>query len=124
MTSFGLTVAGLAAAQDLLSNIKTKFEGGTVYVVGPEVEYAVYQEFGTADIEARPFARPAAERVQSSMASRVDEFLDEDVAEAGEEAVVRAAALAVESEMKEIIISKEIIDTGTLLNSVGIERVQ
>jgi hypothetical protein len=82
-----------------------------------------YHELGTSKMKARPFARPAAERVQANLESAIDQFLDVPLVDADEDAVARAAALAVQREMQRIITRKDIIDTGTLRASVSIEKV-
>jgi len=74
-------------------------------------------------MKARPFAKPAAERVQANLEGAIDQFLDVPLVDADENAVARAAALAVQREMQRIITRKDIIDTGTMRSSVSVERV-
>jgi len=120
---WGVSVSGLAPLINFLRSVQFEFSGDVTYVVGPTVEYAVYHELGTSKMKARPFARPAAQRVQSNPA-RAEEFLDAgSVLEAGEEELVKATALAVEQEMIRIITQKGLVDSGTMRASVGIERV-
>lgn len=116
-------MSGLASTVALLESLKFDVKEGTVYLVGPTVHYGVYVDRGTSKMEARPFARPAAERVQTNLESNVAQFLDGDILESSEEAVIRAAALAVQREMQLIITQKGAVDTGTLRASVTIERV-
>lgn len=121
--SFDISLTGLAAAIDILRSLSIEFDDGAIYVVGPTVHYAVYHELGTVHMDARPFARPAAERVQANLESKVGEFLEGDLLGADEEAIAKATALAVEAEMKRIITQKGIVDTGAMRASVSIERV-
>lgn len=123
MNSFGMRVVGLSALEDLLGSLKMKFTNDAVYIVGPSVEYAVYHELGTSRMEARPFARPAAEQVQNNLGNEIQRFLDSGIADSNEDDIVRAAALAVERRMKLIVRRKEIWDTGNLHASIGIEKV-
>lgn len=120
--SWGARLVGLDAAFDLFDSVRVRYEGDTVYVVGPTVEYAVYQDRGTSSIEARPFVKPAAERVQNNHAAKAGRFLDGD--EPTEESVVRATALAVEREMKTIVREKDIWDIGALHASITTAKVR
>lgn len=120
---WGADLIGYRATVTALEALKFEFGDGAIFVVGPTVNYAVYHELGTAKMEARPFARPAAERVQANLSSKVEEYLEEPVTTASEEAIVRSAALALESEMKRIVKDKDIWDTGTLHGSISVEKV-
>jgi hypothetical protein len=117
-----MTLMGLDDALAVFEALQFQFDGDAVYVVGPTVEYAVYHELGTSKMEARPFAAPAAERVEANLEAHIGRFLDTPTPD--ERAVVHAAALAVEREMKRIVEEKDIWDTGTLHGSIGVERVQ
>lgn len=121
--SWGASVAGIGSTVRLLEALRFDFDDGAIYVVGPTVHYAVYHELGTSKMDARPFARPAAERVQANLDSAAGQFLDGDVVEASEDALVRSVALAVEAEMKRIVEAKGIWDTGALHGSISAERV-
>jgi hypothetical protein len=120
---FGIDVVGIGAVLDMLESLKFEFGDGVVYIVGPTVEYAIYHEMGTSKMKARPFARPAAERVQANLDTKIGGFLDGGLGSAGEEEILQATALAVEAEMKRIITQKGLIDTGTMRASVRIEKV-
>ena len=117
MADLGLTVSGVNEVLDVFQSLETRFNGDTVYLVGPTVEYAVHVELGTSKMEARPFVRPAAERVQSDF-GLVSQFIDGDVLEVGEAGLVEATALAVEAEITRIITQKNLIDTGAMRASV------
>jgi hypothetical protein len=124
MSGWGTSITGLATAIDVFESIKFQWSGGSVFVVGPTVSYAVHNELGTSKMEARPFMRPAAERVQSDP----ERFASEIAASQGidistEEGFVRALALAVQNEAKRIANQKDVRDTGDLIASISIEKV-
>jgi hypothetical protein len=116
-----MSIAGVVDAIDVLQQLKIEYSSNATYIVGPTVEYAVHHELGTSKMEARPFAQPAAERVRQDLEGKARPFLDGG---GGEEAIVRAVALAVEAEMKRIVTQKGIIDTGNLRASIGVEKVE
>lgn len=120
---WGMRLAGVDTTVALLNRLRMEFDDGAIYVAGPTVEYAVYQELGTSDIEARPFMRPAAERVQANLSTYVDRMIDVPLVEASEDQLVRGAALAVQAEGKRIADAKDIRDTGALIASISIEKV-
>jgi hypothetical protein len=121
MASFDIDITGLDAALGLFRDIEMQFDGDTVYVVGPTVEYAVHVERGTSNRPARPFVRPAAERVQQDPGLAAA-FLDTGVIDGGEDEVVKATALAVQREIQRIITRKDLIDTGTMRASITINE--
>jgi HK97 gp10 family phage protein len=55
----------------LRRSITTQFPTDLSAVVGPSVDYGIYQEFGTRFMGARPFMRPAAEAVLPGFAAKV-----------------------------------------------------
>lgn len=128
-SSFGsggwsIGLIGFDALRGLLDRIQMSFDGGTVYVVGPTVEYAIYQELGTSSQDARPFMRPALGRVQSNPAGEIRRVASsQGIRLDGEEPIVRAAALAVEDHAKRIADAKGIRDTGALINSIEARQV-
>lgn len=124
MSGWGATLVGLGDALNVLEAVQTRFDGDTVYLAGPTVEYALEQEMGTSEQQARPFVRPAAERVQASpleYASKIAAAQGIDISD--EAGLVRALALAVQNEAKRIADAKDIRDTGQLIASITIHRV-
>jgi len=117
---WGITTSGVARTIGALSTLDIGVNDDAVYVVGPTVEYAIYIDQGTSRMEARPFARPAAERVQA----KLGELIGDDALSAGGEDLAKQAALAVEREMKRIITEKDAVDTGAMRASVTVERIQ
>jgi len=124
MSGWGAQITGLGSTLNVLDSLAVDFGDDAVYVVGPTVEYAIYVDQGTSKMEARPYAKPAAERVQANLSSSVGQYLDRSVLESGEDSVVRAAALAVQAEMQRIITDKGAVDTGTLRASVTVSKVR
>lgn len=123
--TWGVTLSGFGTALAALETLRFSFDDGAIYVAGPTVEYAVYQDRGTSDIEARPFVRPAAERVEANLGQQLSQLSQaQGLSLTDEDDMVRAAALAVQNEMKRIADRKDIRDTGALINSISIEKVQ
>lgn len=123
MAGWGASITGLAGAVDVLQQLQISIDDDTVYVAGPTVEYAVYVDQGTSKMEARPFVQPAAERVQANLVQYVNQYMHGFENDGGE-AAIRAAALAVEAEMKRIITQKGAVDTGTMRGSVTTAKIQ
>jgi len=55
-----------AKVQANIDALKERFEGETIYVVGTNVEYGVYLEFGTRDMPPYPFFRPAVREFKAN----------------------------------------------------------
>jgi hypothetical protein len=119
-----VSLAGFDAATDMFDQITTDFDGDATYIAGPTVDYAIHHEYGTSKMEARPFARPAAERVQTNTATEVRRISSsQGIPLSNEENIIRCAALAVQDRMKRIADQKDIRDTGNLIASIRIEKV-
>lgn len=124
MSGWGASVSGLASTIDLLEAVKVQWDDGTVYVAGPTVNYAVHNEYGTSKMEARPFIRPAAERVQADAKRYATQMASSSGIDIStEEGFVHALALAVQNEAKRIADAKDVRDTGDLIASITIEKV-
>lgn len=122
--SWGASLTGLGGTLSVLDSLRMRFDGDTVYVVGPTVEYSVFVDRGTSRMESRPFVKPAAERVQGNLEGNVGDLLQGSVMDAGEDELVRATAIAVQREMQRIITQKGAVDTGTLRASVTVSKVK
>lgn len=116
--SWGASVSGVDTVLDALEAIRITFEDD-IYVAGPTVEYAIFQERGTADIEARPFMRPAAERVQANPQAMLEKYGRETPSAGPAETL----AIAVQNEAKRIADQKNVRDTGALIASITYEEV-
>jgi len=113
MADFETQVAGFQAA---LARLDQRVESvadmsDDRWLVGTGVEYAVYLEFGTSDMDPKPFVRPALR----SIADDVPDIAD--AADSADEIVARVA-FALEREIKKVITAKGLIDTGTLRASI------
>ncbi len=111
---------GFEDAFTTLDEYEDDFEDGGTWVVGTAVEYAIYLEFGTSKMDAKPFFRPVLVEVR---AQGVEDFIEDntrktisDIGSADE--LVRSLAFAIERRVKEVITRKGLIDTGTLEASV------
>lgn len=110
---WGVNLMGYANVLETLQNLKLKFDGDTVYVVSSGAEYSVYVEYGTRNMQAQPFLRPAVKHVQNNMASIV-EGAD------SEAQVVKKIAFAIERKASELAP----VDTGNLKANVESRRIR
>jgi len=148
MNGWGIEVEGLDDAADAIDDVQQRWEGDTLYVAGPTVEYAVWIERGRGPVVAdkgealrfenedgevifrksvgpvkpKPFMRPAVEKVQTAPHEHARAILSRPIT--SEEDLVRGVALAVQNEAKKIASAKDIRDTGALIASISIEQVQ
>lgn len=112
----GMELLGAAEAIQDFRRVRDMLGGpeneDVVYVVGTNVEYAAYVEFGTSKMEAQPYLFPAARRVARSpgqYVGSVDSLND----------FIRQIALAIEREATR----EAPVDTGRLQNSIEAERI-
>jgi hypothetical protein len=115
-----LNLDGLEAAINRLNELEDDVETLATYTIGTGVSYAVYLEFGTSQMDAKPFFRPAINEVRIQ---GVDGFIAHNTkttvgALPDADAVIKTLAFALERRIKEIITDKDLIDTGTLRASV------
>jgi hypothetical protein len=121
MADFELQVQGLQNLKESLDDLEADLTGERRFIVGTNVSYAIYLEFGTKKMDPRPFFRPAISELRQS---GVDDFLKDNTNLTAEriedlDSLVRALALALERRVKKIITNKSIIDTGTLRASIA-----
>jgi len=123
MADFETELESFNRVLDSLNDIERQLDPGEPVVVGTAVQYSVFLEFGTSDMDPKPFFRPALAElrvkgvegfIKDSGILRNKEF--SDVEDADE--VVDALALTLERRIKEIITEKGLIDTGTLRASI------
>jgi len=123
MADFETELESFNRVLDSLNDIERQLDPGEPVVVGTAVNYSVFLEFGTSDMDPKPFFRPALAElrvkgvegfIKDSGILRNKEF--SDVEDADE--VVDALALTLERRIKEIITEKGLIDTGTLRASI------
>ncbi|NHX41388.1 MULTISPECIES: HK97 gp10 family phage protein [Haloarcula] len=106
----GMSLFGMSS---LLDTLDYEESGETRYLVGTNVEYAVYVEFGTSSNQAQPYLRPAVRRAVRSLDRSFNG------AESPQE-VAEQLALTIEAEAKR----EAPVDTGTLKNSITAERLE
>lgn len=84
--------------------------------VGTTVEYAIYHEYGTRFMAARPHFRVALERVMQRLGRdpRARAQLWRSLRSPGSQSMLRVIALMIEREVKLVVTEKRIIDTGNL----------
>jgi hypothetical protein len=113
---FSMNVTGITAAVDLFKSVKTRWDdvNDRTIIVAPTVNYAIYQEIGTSDIDARPFMRPAAEKVEATPEAMLEKY----GSQAPNAGPVETLAIAVQNEAKKIADRKGVRDTGALINSI------
>lgn len=100
--SWGARVIGLGSVLDLLESVQIRFDDDVAYVVGTNVEYALYLETGTSKMPAYPWFRPAIEEFRRSPRAFVAKNTQTSLAEIDSmEAAVTAVALALERQMVE-----------------------
>lgn len=125
VSGWGVRLIGYDAAIDALESLKFVWNGERLILVGPTVSYAVYQELGTSKMAARPFMRPAAERVKADPAHYAGQVAGaQNIDISTETGFLRAVALAVQNEAKRIADQKDVRDTGDLIASITIEEIR
>ena len=120
MSDWELELEGLRNVVESLNDLEAAVETDRTVTVGSGVEYSVYLELGTSDMDPKPFFRPALGELRANgVAGFVREHTRTTVEALGSaDQVVAALALALERRIKEIITRKGLIDTGTLRASV------
>lgn len=111
---FTTSTVGFAAMIDGIDDyVDVELDDDTVYIVGTNVEYAVYQEFGTRHMQPQPYFRPATREAEANMGQIVRGA--DSPANA-----VKAVATFIEARSKELAP----VDTGRLRGSIRMERVR
>lgn len=110
---FTTKFVGFGAMMGEIENLQINIKSDAVYVVGTNVEYAVYQEFGTSKMAAQPYLRPAVREVEREIPR-----LAEKAGSADE--LVKLVALEIES----VAADKAPVDLGNLMDSISAERVR
>jgi hypothetical protein len=120
MVNVELELEGFRNLIDALNDLEARLDSDTTWLVGTAVNYSVFLELGTSDMDPKPFFRPALGELR---AKGVGGFIRDNTnttLEALDETdeVVAAVAFGLERRIKEIITRKDLIDTGTLRASV------
>lgn len=109
---WGATLRGVASTRASLQLLEERWVQSAKWVVGSDVEYAAYVEFGTSKMAAQPYLRPALEEARRGL----DQIAD-GVNSLSE--LIAAIALKVERTAKQIVP----VDTGTLKASIRAQKV-
>jgi len=120
MSDFSLDVDGIERAIDEVREQIDDVQSRAEFVVGTGVEYAIYVEAGTRDMDPRPFFQPVINEVRLQ---GVGGFLKHNTQTSVEaldtlDQVLKALVFAIERRVKEIITQKGLIDTGVMRASV------
>ena len=121
MANWGMNLLGLSRTVDRFKEIQARFDGDVVYLVGSNVEYALWQEVGTSSMEPQPYLRPAVREWQRSPEGFIvrNTKVNPDDLDSLEE-MVRVSALAIERRASEM----SPVDTGNLQASVKSVRLK
>ena len=109
----GMSISGVLNVTEMFDGAVEMYTDSSVFVVGTNVEYSVYVEFGTSKMEAQPYLRPAIEAAVRD-ADRLFETSG-DIEE-----FKRKLALTIEAEAKNRVPVK----TTNLKGSIEAERVR
>lgn len=120
MADFDVEVESFERVIESLNDIEDDIRGAGTVTVGTGVKYSIWLEFGTSDMDPKPFFRPALAELR---AKGVERFLENNTNLSVEQiddldSLVKVVGLALERRIKEIITRKGLIDTGTLRASV------
>jgi len=139
MTNFDLNIDGVQATAQRFRELEEQYEGdGVTYIVGTNVEYAVYLEFGTEKMPPYPFFRPAVREYKANP----ERFIQKNTELGGvdevesTERLVGIIARALENQMKVNATAQAgsgrspgtdeehpKVDTGTLRSSILAVRI-
>lgn len=111
--SWGARFVGFGSMMDSIDGLQSRLDDDAVWVVGTDKIYGVYQEFGTKNMRAQPYLRPAARDAERNI-ERITA-----PANSVEEAIKRVA-LHIERESKK----NAPVDTGALRSSLRAERIR
>lgn len=119
MSNWGTKLLGFNQTMDMFKRIQTQWDGNAVYIVGSNVEYAIYQEMGTSNMPAQPFLRPAVRDWQRDPDAYISRHTNHDGDFESIDELIRVSALAIERDASE----RAPADTGNLQGSIRSERV-
>ena len=109
-----MTLAGYADVYQMFDMAQSALpDGPVVWVVGTNVYYSVFVEFGTSKMPAQPFFRPAVRMAERNVQSYIQSHESLETA-------IAAIAYDVEGMAKK----KAPVDTGRLKSSITAKRVQ
>jgi len=110
-TDARVAISGLAATNAALEAAKP--DANAEWIVGTDVEYSVYVEFGTSEQQAQPYLRPALRQAMRE----ADTF-------SGDADNVDELVALIAQRTKELAKDRAPVDTGRLRNSISAEEVE
>lgn len=123
MTDIDADLDGLVSLQDTIDDLQENIESTVSYAVGTAVEYAIYLEFGTRNMDPKPFVRPAARTYQESLDAAIAADTNTTLQAIDDvDTLVKVVAFGLERRIKRIIRAKGLIETGTLRASITAVR--
>jgi len=109
MADFEIDLSGMAELQDTIDDLKDDYGESPVYVVGTNVEYGVYLEFGTRDMPPYAWFRPAIREFKANPTTFILENTGwnsiDEIPSTKE--LVRAVANALENQMKDNVNAQD-----------------
>lgn len=129
MADAGLDIEGLDEARASLEALADgDFDADSdTWWIGTVVRYAPFLEFGTVKMVAKPFFRPAVQRVKrwwgaggamGGISNRLERQMTFTL-DAMAEVTLEQVAFRLEREVKNLIKTKGLIDTGNLRDSIA-----
>ena len=119
MSDADFSINGIGSLREEFDDRIDDWSGGGTVFVGTAVEYSLFVEFGTSEMNARPFFRPVINDARIDTEGFLDRNTQTSISEIDSaDRLVRTLALAIERRVKEIITEKGLIDTGTLRASI------
>lgn len=110
MFNSNIDVVGFTQTVASVNEVKNSLESDSTWIVGTNVEYAVYVEYGTEDMSAQPYLRPAVREA-------VREIESEDFDNIN--SLIETLAYSIEEKAK----TKAPVDTGNLRRSIEAEQI-
>lgn len=111
--SFLTKFVGYSAMMNELDSLKINIESDAVYVVGTNVKYSIFVEYGTSRMAAQPYFRPAIREIEREIPVLAEKAGSTDE-------LIKLIALGLERK----IAQKAPVDTGNLAASIQSERVR
>lgn len=106
----GIRLIGLHETQEMLEGMK--LDDSATYRVKADTDYAVYVEFGTRNMPAQPYMRPAVNQTMRE----ADRYIDK--ADSMDEFVEMLA-----NKIADRAQDRAPVDTGTLRDSITVEKL-
>lgn len=107
------TISGVGRVLATLETVEFQYTSNRVYVVGTNVEYAPYVEFGTSKMDAQPFLFRAAREVEREVGKYFNRA-----------PTVGAGLLEIAKAIERLAKKYCPVDTGNLRSSIAYERVR